>query len=381
MMLWILIAVLTAGAALAVLIPLRRPVEHASDRRADQAVYKEQLAAIDAELKRGLIDAEAAEAARTETARRLLAAAEAEKETTAVSSSRYRVRAAQLLAICFTPVAALGLYMVLGSPDLPDQPLAGRLNAPMENQSVDVLVAQVERHLADNPEDGQGWAVIAPVYMSMGQPLRSAQAYANALRLLGPNAEWFTELGEALTVANEGMITSDARSAFEQAVELDSAPVKPRFFLALALSQEGKAEAAAEAWTSLLDGADERAAWVPVARAELAKLRGEAPPSETGPAVEQPAGPTAEDVAAAGEMMPDEREVMIRSMVSGLAARIDQNGGSEAEWSQLIRSYMVLGDQGKAEATLKSAEEALANNPDALSGVRNTASKLGLTGS
>jgi cytochrome c-type biogenesis protein CcmH/NrfG len=111
---------------------------------------------------------------------------------------------------------------------LQDQPLAARLSAPADEQPVELLVARVERHLAEDPEDGQGWAVIAPVYMRMGQPDSAARAYSNAIRILGPRPDWLTDMGEAMTVSNEGVITELARTAFQQAVDLEPTAVKPQ---------------------------------------------------------------------------------------------------------------------------------------------------------
>lgn len=376
MVFWILIALLTGAATLSVLIPLSRSRrgQEAAPARADEAVYREQLAAIDKELERGLIDAEAAEAARTEIARRLLAAHDRVGAAKQGGVRTGRLKLAQGLTLLALPVLAFGLYIALGSPGLPDQPLLSRLNAPAEEQSVDLLVARVERHLAENPEDGQGWAVIAPVYMSLGQPQASAKAYSNAIRILGPRQAWLTDMGEALTIANQGLVTAEARAAFEQAVALEPSAVKPRFFLALALGQEGRKEEAIAAWQALLQGADETAAWVGAARQEMARLTGEAPAGDTL------SGPSQEEVAAAGEMTAEDRQAMISNMVAGLAERLSTEGGSAEEWNRLIRAYMVLGKKQDAEQALAAALSAYADKPEDLSMIKDAASKLGLSG-
>ncbi|GAB2185032.1 c-type cytochrome biogenesis protein CcmI [Roseibium sp. LAB1] len=375
MVFWILIALLTGAATLSVLVPLSRTRrrKEAASSSADEAVYREQLAAIETELERGLIDIEAADAARTEIARRLLAAHDRDDTAKQDAPQSGRLKLAQGLALLVLPVAAFGLYFVLGSPDLPDQPLLSRLTAPAEEQSVDLLVARVERHLAENPEDGQGWAVIAPVYLSLGQPQASAKAYSNAIRILGPRQTWLTDMGEALTIANQGLVTADARAAFEQAVALEPGAVKPRFFLALALGQEGRNDDAIAAWQALLEGADETAAWVGAARQEMARLTGETPAANTL------RGPSQEEVAAAGEMNADDRQAMISNMVAGLAERLSTEGGSVEEWNRLIRAYMVLGKKQDAEKALAEALSAYADKPEDLSMIKDAASQLGLS--
>jgi len=374
---------MTAAAALSILIPLSRRqggAEQAPNTAADEAVYRQQLDEVERDLDRGLIDETAADAARTEIARRLLAANERRTAGQAgAKGSPMGVRAGKILAIAGLPVFTLGLYMVLGSPELPDQPLAARLTAPPEGQSVEELVARVERHLAQNPEDGQGWAVIAPVLMRMGDAQGAARAYSNAVRLLGPSPELVTDMGEAMTMANEGMISAGARAAFEQAVELDPAAVKPRFFLALALGQEGKTDEAILAWQSLLEGADPEAVWVPAAMDELYKLGGEAP--EMASQLRGPdRGPDRSDVEAAAEMAPEDRTAMITGMVQGLADRLESEGGSADEWIQLMRAYMVMGDGTKAQETYEAATEAFMGNPADLAKINAAARELGLGG-
>lgn len=375
---WILIAVMTAAAALSILVPLSRKRssgEEAGQQAADEAVYRQQLNEVEKDLERGLIDEEAANAARTEIARRLLAAHDRAEKNAAAPKTSSPLRLGQAVAIVVLPVLALGLYMFLGSPDLPDQPLAARLSAPPQNQSVEVLVTRVEKHLAANPEDGQGWDVLAPVYMRIGKPKEAARAYQNAIRLLGPNVRRMTDLGEALTMANNGIVSADARGAFEQAIKMDKTAVKPRFFIALALGQEGKKEEAVAAWQELLKGADPREPWVPVARENLASLGGEAPPvAET----ETLRGPNREQMAAAADMDAKDRNQMIAGMVQGLAERLQSEGGSPAEWARLMRAYTVLGEREKAQAAFKQASAAFEGDTAALGQINEMAGQLGL---
>ena len=70
-----------------------------------------------------------------------------------------------------------------------------------------------------------------------------------------------------------------------------------------------------------------------------------------------PTGPDAEDVAAATEMTPEEREGMIRGMVEGLAARLETNPNDADGWLRLARSYEVLGEGEAARGALRQAAE------------------------
>ena len=87
------------------------------------------------------------------------------------------------------PLLALGLYLTYGSPRLPDQPLAARLEDPASDRNLEALVARVEARLRQHPEEGEGWEVIAPVYLSWRRYGDAAEAYGQAIRLLGPSAK------------------------------------------------------------------------------------------------------------------------------------------------------------------------------------------------
>src|SRR6202043_62094 len=103
------------------------------------SIYRDQLAEIDRDRGRGLIADGEAEAARTEVARRLLKTGEAAARPAAATTPlRQRLAAAIVIAM---PILALGLYIVLGSPGLPDQPIAARLSAPVEKQDPAIVVA------------------------------------------------------------------------------------------------------------------------------------------------------------------------------------------------------------------------------------------------
>ncbi len=76
-------------------------------------------------------------------------------------------------------------------------------------------------------------------------------------------------------------------------------------------------------------------------------------------------GPSAEDMAAASEMSPDEQQEMIRGMVAGLATRLDDDPDDAQGWSMLGRSYGVLGEPGKSAEAFGRAAELLPDDMEA----------------
>jgi cytochrome c-type biogenesis protein CcmH len=371
MLLWVIMAALAALASLSVLVPLYRGRGQRTAAGAPAAsIYRDQLGEVDRDLDRGLIGETEADAARTEISRRLIRAGETSASEKAAAGDRPR-RIAGLVALVAMPLLAVGLYVLLGSPGLPDQPLAARLSVPPEQQDLPTLVARIEAHLAAEPKDGEGWAVIGPVYVRQGRYADAVRAFANALDLLGENAALQADLGDAIVRLNEGVVTSDARAAFERANKLDPQAVRPRFYLALALTQDGKKAEALAAWRDLLKGAPASAPWVPIAERAMAKL--EAPPDSATP------GPTEADVEAAAGMTPEDRSAMIEGMVGQLAARLEAEPKDAEGWARLVRSYMVLGRADDARAALAKARTALAGEAARLATVDRAAKEAGLT--
>ena len=363
MLLWLMFVLMTAAAILAVLWPLSRQRIVAAGGN-DVVVYRDQLEEISRDRAAGLIGEQEAEAARVEVSRRLLAAADA-AEPAPSSGSTARRRAVAVTGLVFVPVLATVLYLVLGSPSLPSAQHDARAQAP-ENRSLQSLVSQVETHIERNPNDGRGWEVLAPVYLRLGRFDDAVKARRNVLRIGGQSADRQADLGEALVGSANGIVTAEAKDAFERAIALDPQSVKGRYFLGLAAEQDGRRDDAAKIWRELMAGAPADAPWLPFVRGELARLAG---------------GPSADDVAAASNLPSDARMTMIRGMVEKLSDRLHHDGAADLDgWQRLVRSYMVLGEQAKARAAASDARRALAQDPDKLQRFDEQVKGMGLEG-
>ncbi len=354
-------AVLAAAAILPVLTPLFRGQRAGGDAAsASVAIYRDQLEEVDKELSRGVIGEQEAAAARTEIARRLIKAdAETAPEATTRLPNASRIAVISIIA---TPVLALAVYLTVGAPEYPAQPLAARPAA--EVQDINTLVAQVEAHLARTPDDGDGWAALAPVYTRLGRLDDAAGAYGHIVRLLGSTAEREADHGEALVRAARGAVTPEAHAAFERALRLAPEDPRPRFYLAMALGQGGKAEEAKTAWEALIADAPANAQWLPAAQKELAALAQR--------------GPAAADIEAAASLSDDDRQAMIEGMVASLDADLRENPEDAQRWVQLIRSYMVLGRPDDARAAVERAQTAFAGDAARLAVITAAVAELGL---
>jgi cytochrome c-type biogenesis protein CcmH len=342
------LAVMTVAAVAAIVWPLvrRRNATGAADAN-DLAVYRDQLAEIERDRATERIGPAEAEAARVEISRRLLAAADRLEGNGPPGAARERPRRfAAAVALVALPVGAIAFYLVIGSPGLPGEPLSTRIAAAHNDNSVQALFARVETHLEQHPDDGRGWEVIAPIYMDLGRYDDAVKARENALRLLGATAEREAYLGEALTAAANGVVTADAKAAFDRAIERDRRDPTARFYQGLAAEQDGSREDAKRIWRALLADAPEGAQWADFVRTALARIDGAAAPA----AAPAPAANGVGDNA------------MIRGMVERLAARLRENGADPEGWVRLARSYKVLGDQARMDGAITDARRALAGD-------------------
>ncbi|WP_064706666.1 c-type cytochrome biogenesis protein CcmI [Rhizobium bangladeshense] len=344
MLFWILVAALTAAVAVILLYPLLRGARAAQRRRAGEAaVYRDQLRELDRDLGGGLITPEEADYARAEIGRRLIAVSAGEPETIDKPIRHHRI--IEVLVLLILPVLGLCLYLTTGRPDLPSQPLEARLENP--GNDVAVLIAKAERHLAQNPDDGKGWDVLAPIYFRTMRVADAEVAYRNAIRLLGPSPIRFDGLAETLITISEGVVTEEARQALEQSLTLEPDNPRARFYIALSMEQAGRTDEARRAFEALAQQSPADAPWLPLVNEHIAKNGGAA----AQPAA--PGGPTSEDVAAAESMSAGDRQQMIRGMVESLDAKLREDPNNFEGWMRLVRSYAVLNDKDRAADALK----------------------------
>jgi len=364
MVIWIILLLMTAAAVMAVLWPLSRHRALAAKQAdPDTQFYREQIAEIERDRERGVLLPSEAEAAKAEAGRRLLRATGmtgAGSFAALGEPALRRRRAASTLALSVIPIMALALYGAYGSPQLLTHPPEREAQKPADRLDLMTAVAQIEEHLAQNPQDGRGWEVVAPVYLRMGRIDDAVKAYDSAVRYLGPSPERLANFGEAMVLAKDGLVSAEAQAVFEQAVQMDDTAFKARYYLAVAAEQDGKTDKAKQAYADILASSPEGAPWGEVVRKRLASLGGEPP------------------VAGQGDA-PQIEAADIARMVSGLAERLETQGGTPDEWARLIRSYAVLGQRDKAMAAAQRARQALAQDDAGLKTIDAMTRELKLT--
>jgi cytochrome c-type biogenesis protein CcmH len=377
MFLWILFALMTAAVLAAVLAPLARPAGQPDQRRLGSlAVYRDQLEELEAERARGLIDPEDAAASKVEISRRLLAGVGASgqnRRAKAGVAERWHGRLA-ILAAGLVPLATMALYLVHGSPAMPGFPATAQSQVAVEHAGILELVARVEARLREHPAEGEGWEAVAPVYLKLGRYRDAVDAYTRAIQLKGESVKLLAGFAEASMLANDGVVSEEARGAYDRILKLEPQRIEARFWLALAKEQDGKLAEALSEYRALLAAAPAAAPWRTAVsdRLEEVARRLAADGSSANP------GPSAADVAAAQALSPDDRGRMITGMVEGLAQRLKENGNDLPGWQRLLNAYVVLDRKSDARAALAQARRHFAGDERALNELSALAASLGL---
>lgn len=385
---------------------VRRQREAAPERaRYDLAVYRDQLEEVERDVRRGVLGESEAEAARVEVKRRMLGAAAADSVAARHaeeppkgprSALRQSIRAAAVLSL-LVPLGAAVLYVELGAPDTPDQPLAERgseLAAGGDRPaSLEEAAERLAKRLEANPRDAGGWYLLGRAYLAMRRPSDAVSALAHAMALAPDELDVLGAYTEARLATSDGQVDDETRAALQKMLTLDPTSPQARFLLALDQAQQGDLPGAMQGWVDMIAMAPADARWLPTVRQHLqqaaeasgidpaslhpsaealalaeqlrAAERAEADATTAGVANEQareaaqgqgaetgsgaaPPGPSAADVAAAGQMSSEERAQMIRGMVDRLAARLQETPDDIDGWRRLARAYDVLGETEKA---------------------------------
>ena len=288
------------------------------------------LAGIDADLAAGKLGEGEATAAKGELAREILRLKSEAGRIAGVGPTFGR--ATTLGGLALVVALAFGAYAWLGSPDLPSQPLGGRTDVAAQELDLDTAIARIETQLTANPDDLRGWSVIAPAYVEMARYADAARAYRRIIELQGATPDLQTSLAETLLMAGGDDGTAEAVDLLRAAADADPGHAMSRLYLASVLTGTERYEEAVPVWQAVLALAKGDEPWLASARQGLA--------------VAQNGGVVQSD---------DQEAEMIGQMVSGLAERLSANGGTIAEWTQLVRAYLVLGDTDRAQAAFDDA--------------------------
>ncbi len=236
---WLVSAILL-GIALAFVLPtlLARSNQPPSDRQAMKeaniAVYRDQLRELEREQKNGLISSEQYEQDRDELERRLLEDVATADSAAAPEQSTNQGRGAAYAVAFGLPILAIALYLRIGSPDassiVPTASRSAVQTAPAEGdvsrQRIEANVAALAKRLEQDPNDLQGWMMLARSYSSLERYREASSAYAKATALKTDDADLWADYAFALAMAQGQNLEGQPVELIGKALKLD--PENPK---------------------------------------------------------------------------------------------------------------------------------------------------------
>lgn len=367
---WLIVLIFAAIVTMVVLYAVSRPIRNGQERvivdssTSDIEIYKNQLSELDSDLKRGLIDKESADEARLELSRNILTA---EKQKTGNNFINHRSRGLKgviVLAVLSVPLITIGVYSLLGNPGLESHPFNDlMMKDPLELTPEEKLV-RTEALFARSPDDGKLADELATGYLVAGRFQDAVNTYVSALRLNGDSAPRLVGYGMALVGYNGGTVSEDAEKSFEKAAKLSPDDFYPRLFIAESLRQAGKIDEAISGLKDYLsrqvkDNAGRQRIEMMIKELEQAKIDAASRQhgTENGSISEndKPSSGTGNKPVASDNDSND----AIHAMVEQLAQKLEKNPDNLEGWKQLIHSWLVLKETGKALGALKEGTSKL----------------------
>ncbi len=267
-------AVLLIGTLLFIVPPLlRRPSAQGVSRKAvNITLYRDQIRELEADLQSGTLNAEHYEKARRELEARLLE--DVDTDDTAADRPRLGRASAVLLGLAL-PLCAVAIYLVAGTPLalVPGQGADAR--GPEQGVTavqIEEMVQRLATRLQNDPDNVEGWTMLARSYNALGRFEQAASAYASAAKQSPNDAQLLADYADALAMA-QGHLQGEPEKLIARALQIDP-DNSEALAMAGSLAFDNKNYAkAVEYWEKALKSASPETEFFRLVSASLAQAR------------------------------------------------------------------------------------------------------------
>ncbi|HSN41252.1 MAG TPA: c-type cytochrome biogenesis protein CcmI [Burkholderiales bacterium] len=215
---------LAAGALLVVVLPLlrQRNAGRVSRSVLNIAVYRDQLRELDADVRAGTLSAEQYGIAKKELEARMLEDVDAGD---AAANQPKRERATAIALGLALPLCAAALYLVVGNPQALTPELSGSAHE-VTPQQIEQMVQRLAARLESNPDDTEGWVMLARSYSVLGRFEQAAAAYANAAKRSPNDAQLLADYADVLAMAQGRRLEGEPEKLIVRALEIEPDNIK-----------------------------------------------------------------------------------------------------------------------------------------------------------
>jgi cytochrome c-type biogenesis protein CcmH len=256
MTLFALFATLIVVAVVALILPSLWVARHrettADDRRtANLAIFRDQLAELDREKAEGTLAEADFEQAQRELQRRLLEEVEPDEAAGNAAVNATSSRKTAIVLMVLLPVLAVAGYLVLGSPRALD-PTQTMAQPKMTPEKIQAMVESLAERMRNNPDDVQGWLMLARSYKALGRHADAAAAYAKVEKEVEKDPAMLTDYAEALAMSSPEGLKGKPLKLVEKALRLDPKSGHALFLAGAAAMEAGENKKGIDYWERLL---------------------------------------------------------------------------------------------------------------------------------
>lgn len=230
---------------------LRTPKPQSERKEANLAIFRDQLQELETEKAEGMLAEADFEQARRELQRRLLEEVEPEAAAPATPASHAPTRKTAIAILLLLPVLALLGYGMLGKPQALD-PMQTAARPKMTPEQISGMVAKLAERMKANPDDMQGWLMLARSYKTMGRYEESADAYGKAEKVVNEDPELLASYAETLAMASGQGLKGKPSQLIARALKLDPKHPHSLFLAGAAAMEAGDAKQGIAYWEALL---------------------------------------------------------------------------------------------------------------------------------
>lgn len=322
-----------------------------SSQRLNAAIYRDQLQALERDLRRGAISPEDYETTRDELQLRLLddteEVAPPPRARGTVLLTAQRTAAAVALLV---PLGAAGMYWWLGTPSAID-PVATQAAS---NEKVIQMVDSLAARLKANPDNPKGWSMLARSYKVMGRLEEAQQAFEKSGDFIYTDADLLVEYADLLATRVDS-VEGRPLELIHKALLLDPRHPTGLMMSGIAAYRRSDFSTAVAQWEKLLAVLEPGSPDAQQTEENIAQARsqmGTPAPHQSTPQGVKKGADAGTDTSklppvdpAAGPMTQEK----INQMVERLAERLKANPDDPAGWARLARAYKVQGRLADAE--------------------------------
>ena len=274
--LYLIGAVMALSAMLFVALPLlrpRKPDTAPAQDAANVAIYSDQLAELDSDLKNGLLTQAQFDLAQPELERRLLQDVSA---AGVAAPSRHSARWIGIILSSLVPVLAVGGYFLLGNPaaiNAPAMPAQAEAEASQEQQQIEAMLPQLAQRLQEQPDDPTAWKMQGRAMLALQRFPEAAQAFEKITQLTPKSAQAYADYADALGMAQDQQLAGKPTQMIEKALKLDPKNHKARYLAGFAAIEAANPKAAIAHWEKLLAELPPEQGGVEMLRQKISELR------------------------------------------------------------------------------------------------------------